>query len=91
MYVCMYVCMHDYQEVLAFIDERLGELELEKKELTEYDSLDKQRRWLGTPTPSYIHTFIYAYILTYIHVGLWNSRSMTRNSRKAVSSYSRLR
>ena len=32
--------------MLAFIDERLGELEMEKKELTEYDSLDKQRRAL---------------------------------------------
>ena len=33
-------------EVLAFIDERLTELEKEKEELTEYDSLDKQRRAL---------------------------------------------
>ena len=32
------------EEVLQFIDERLAELETEKEELTEYDSLDKQRR-----------------------------------------------
>lgn len=32
--------------MLAFIEERLGELEQEKKELTEYEQLDKQRRAL---------------------------------------------
>jgi len=34
------------EEVLAFIEERLTELEKEKEELTEYDRLDKQRRAL---------------------------------------------
>ena len=34
------------EEVLAFIEERLAELEKEKEELTEYDILDKQRRAL---------------------------------------------
>jgi chromosome segregation ATPase len=34
------------QEVLTFIEERLGELEMEKRELTEYEALDKQRRAL---------------------------------------------
>ena len=33
-------------EVLEFIDERLGELEKEKDELTEYEQLDKNRRAL---------------------------------------------
>jgi structural maintenance of chromosome 3 (chondroitin sulfate proteoglycan 6) len=34
------------QEVLALIEERLGELEREKAELTEYEELDKERRAL---------------------------------------------
>jgi hypothetical protein len=34
------------QEVLNFIEERLGELEKEKEELTEYEQLDKHRRAL---------------------------------------------
>lgn len=34
------------QEVLALIEERLGELEREKAELTEYENLDRQRRAL---------------------------------------------
>lgn len=34
------------QEVLALIEERLGELEREKAELTEYESLDRQRKAL---------------------------------------------
>lgn len=34
------------QEVLNFIEERLGELETEKEELTEYEQLDKHRRAL---------------------------------------------
>jgi structural maintenance of chromosome 3 (chondroitin sulfate proteoglycan 6) len=32
--------------VLALIEERLGELEREKTELTEYEELDRQRRAL---------------------------------------------
>lgn len=34
------------QEVLQLIEERLGELEREKAELTEYEELDRQRRAL---------------------------------------------
>jgi structural maintenance of chromosome 3 (chondroitin sulfate proteoglycan 6) len=33
-------------EVVTFIDERLGEIEKEKEELTEFDLLDKKRRAL---------------------------------------------
>ena len=33
-------------EVITFIDERLGEIEKEKEELTEFDMLDKKRRAL---------------------------------------------
>lgn len=33
-------------EVLSFIEERLGELEKEKEELTEFDLLEKRRRAL---------------------------------------------
>ena len=32
--------------MITFIEERLGELELEKTELTEYEQLDKNRRAL---------------------------------------------
>ena len=32
------------QEVLQLIEDRLGELEQEKTELTEYEGLDRQRR-----------------------------------------------
>lgn len=42
----LFLLVRDPQEVLTFIEERLGELELEKKELTEYEQLDKQRRAL---------------------------------------------
>ena len=38
--------MMNLQEVLNFIEERLGELEREKEELTEYEQLDKHRRAL---------------------------------------------
>jgi structural maintenance of chromosome 3 (chondroitin sulfate proteoglycan 6) len=37
---------NNLQEVLSFIDERPGELEQEKTELSEYERLDKQRRAL---------------------------------------------
>jgi hypothetical protein len=46
MFVFSLYVLRALQEVLALIEERLGELEREKTELTEYEELDRQRRAL---------------------------------------------
>lgn len=56
--------MGTLQEVLTFIEERLGELEQEKKELTEYEQLDKQRRALEFS----LYDKEYKKVLFFIHI-----------------------